>query len=368
VAAPAGRAAAGLLEASEAVVRRGAAQSWGHTFTPGPAAWWVAGFVALVAVAMVALAPGRSARGGPVAGLALVAWLGVGLGLALVPPGAGRPEVEVLAVDHGLAVIIRDGAGRTLLYDCGRMGDPKVGRRVIAPALWARGLSRIDEVVLSHADADHLDGLPDLLDRFRIGAIRVAPGFVGTDSAAATAALAAARACGVPVRTAAAGEPWREDDAAPVRGDRLEIRVEHPRRGWLPGAPDNDRSLVLALDGHGHRVLLTGDLDGAGLVEWVAQPLSPIAAMLAPHHGGRSANPPWLYDRARPGLVLASQRRPVFAGPDALDAQAGRRVPVLRTWQHGAIRLRWEAAGIVATGFLDRSEVRYPAPDLPVAE
>ena len=88
-------------------------------------------------------------------------------------------EAEFLAVGHGLAVLIHTPDGQTLLYDCGRLGDPTVGRRIIAPALWARGVSRIDTVFLSHADQDHYDGLPDLLDRFPIGEVRLPPGFAG---------------------------------------------------------------------------------------------------------------------------------------------------------------------------------------------
>ena len=80
---------------------------------------------------------------------------------------------RVTAVGHGLAVVIHTPGDQVLLYDCGRMGDPSVGRRIIAPALWSRGLSRIDEVILSHADQDHYNGLPDLLDRFAIGMVRV---------------------------------------------------------------------------------------------------------------------------------------------------------------------------------------------------
>ena len=42
-------------------------------------------------------------------------------------------EGEMLAVGHGLAVLFRLPDGYTFLYDCGRMGDPRVGRRIIAP-------------------------------------------------------------------------------------------------------------------------------------------------------------------------------------------------------------------------------------------
>ena len=88
-------------------------------------------------------------------------------------------EAEFLAVGHGLAVLIQTPDGQTLLYDCGRLGDPTVGRRIIAPALWARGVARIDTVFLSHADQDHYNGLTDLLDRFPIGTVRIPPGFGG---------------------------------------------------------------------------------------------------------------------------------------------------------------------------------------------
>ena len=57
------------------------------------------------------------------------------------------------------------------------MGDPSVGRRIIAPALWSRGVTRLDSVFLSHADQDHYNALPDLLDRFAIGEVVIPPGF-----------------------------------------------------------------------------------------------------------------------------------------------------------------------------------------------
>ena len=111
-------------------------------------------------------------------------------------------EAEFLAVGHGLAVFSRLPDGHTLLYDCGRLGDPTVGRRIIAPALWARGVSRIDTVFLSHADQDHYDGLPDLLDRFPIGEVRLPPGFAGLGKSPGDQLIEQLRARGIPVRPA----------------------------------------------------------------------------------------------------------------------------------------------------------------------
>ena len=75
-----------------------------------------------------------------------------------------------------------------------------------------------------------------------------------------------------------------------------------------------------------------------------------VNVMLAPHHGGRPANPRWLYDWAAPRLVVVSQRPPP---PGTNDALASLTVPLMRTWERGAIRLRWTPGGVVARGFRD---------------
>ena len=41
--------------------------------------------------------------------------------------------------------------------------------RSIAPFLWSRGIRRIDDLILSHADLDHFNGVKDLAERFAIG-------------------------------------------------------------------------------------------------------------------------------------------------------------------------------------------------------
>jgi competence protein ComEC len=268
------------------------------------------------------------------------------LALPLIPARRSQPEAEVLAVGHGLAVAVRSGDGRALLYDAGRMGDPHVGRRLIAPALWARGVARLDAVILSHADMDHYDGLPDLLDRFPIGSVLVPPGFEGEANPGATALLDRVRTRGIPVRTIAEGDRW-------TLGRDVALSVLLPPAAIRPGAKDNERSVVLAVESGGYRLLLTGDLEGVGLLELVVKPAPAIDALLAPHHGGKAANPLWLYDWARPGRVVASQRRP--SGRDALDLVADRGFPVWRTWERGAVRLRWTSEGLAAEGFLDQS-------------
>ncbi len=239
--------------------------------------------------------------------------------------------------------MIRSPEGRTALYDCGKMGDPKVGRRLIAPALWSRGVRTIDLLILSHADSDHFDGLPDLLDRFEIKLVRVPPGFDGPSNPAAKLLLDEVKARGIPVESIAKG------DRIDLGGGTI-LAALHPGEVSRPGSTDNARSVVLEVAHAGRRLLLTGDLEGGGLTDLTAHPSEPLDAMLAPHHGGRTSNPAWLYAWARPALVVVSQRVPSAGSRDPLADGPFLR---LRTWQNGAIRLRFTPPSLVATGFLD---------------
>jgi competence protein ComEC len=346
--APFGWACGKALAGTEAAVRWGTSWRWGHGFVPGPPEGWVLGFYALLGLATLAGAC-RWPSTRRWWGLAIV-WGAIGAVLPLIPDRPAATEAEVLAVGHGLAVAVRSPAGRTALYDAGKMGDPHVGRRIIAPALWSRGVRRIDLVILSHADADHFNGLPDLLDRFEIGAVRVPPGFEGPANPAAARLMAGVRARGIPISEIAGGD--RID-----LGGGTTLAALHPPRSIRAGSTDNARSVVLEVDAGRRRLLLTGDLERDGLSDLMARPPLPaLDAMLAPHHGGRTSNPAPLYDWARPALVVVSQRPPPTVGRDPLTPLAEGRFRLLRTWQAGAIRLRWAASGLLATGFRDRPE------------
>ncbi len=174
---PAAWVCAKCLILTEFLVRWGATRTWGHWFVPGPPWGWVLGFYGLLGLATVAGVGVGRWPGRRWAWIALGGWIALGLGLKAIPTRPGTLEADVLAVGHGLAVVIQTGDGHAIVYDCGRLRDPNVGRRIVAPALWSRWVRHIDRIILSHPDADHYNGLPDLLDRFSVGAVCVAPGF-----------------------------------------------------------------------------------------------------------------------------------------------------------------------------------------------
>jgi competence protein ComEC len=275
-------------------------------------------------------------------GLVLLVWLCVGL-FALA--GRTYDPVELrctfLAVGHGGCTVLETPDGRVLLYDVGSLAGPDVARRYVAPYLWQRGIRRIDEVFLSHADLDHFNGLVDLLDRFAIGQVSLTPTFAERQTEGAQLTLAILRRHGVPTRMVKSGDHlWAGD---------VILDVLHPPPGRL-GENENARSLVLLVRHAGHSFLLTGDLDGAGRQRVLTLPRLAVDVLQAPHHGSRTANTEELAKWARPQVVISCQGPPLWParGPDPYAAIHAR---VLSTWHHGAVTLRSSSAGLMVEAF-----------------
>src|SRR6266545_3029233 len=284
----------------------------GHVYSPAPAMWWLVGFYSLVAV-LVLLEGAWSKR----VLAAIGVWVVFGLLLGLQPRTSDEARITFLAVGAGGCVVIETPDGRVLLYDTGTTAGPDAVRRIIAPYLWSRGITRVDEVFLSHGDLDHFNGLPELLRRFSVGQVTMTPTFSEKETAGVETVLAVLGRQGVPLRIVGAGERFTAGNVS--------FEVLHPPRTLegeetraLRMGNENTRSLVLLVRHEGHTILLTGDLEGEGQRIATAKPVAPVDVMLAPHHGAKNANAPkgtqenpepgvmalW----ARPKLVVSSQR------------------------------------------------------------
>ncbi|HEY8504986.1 MAG TPA: ComEC/Rec2 family competence protein, partial [Gemmataceae bacterium] len=328
-----------LLEMCQGLVGWANAAPGGCLFLAGPGLWWLAGFYAGLAALLLLAGTGLPVRRWALTGGA--AWLGVGLLAGIARPVADELRVTFLAVGHGGCTVLETPDGRVLLYDAGAITGPEVTRRRIAPFLWHRGVGRIDEVFLSHADLDHFNGLPDLLERFPVGQITLAGGFTARDSPGVELLLRRADELGVPVRTAVAGDRFAAGEVT--------LEVLHPPREGMEG-DENVRSLVLRVTHAGHTILLTGDLEGPGLARVLNLPPGATDVLMAPHHGSRRSNTPELADTTRPRLVVSSQAAPLWP-PRQPSPYEERRIPVLATHEHGAVTLLSHRGGLVVETF-----------------
>jgi competence protein ComEC len=354
----AGAACDATLAGMEQCIAWGAAVPGGHAWVVGPPAWWVAGWYAGFVAALCLLPASRLRRPAVWLGMA-AAWCGIGLaGTAatrLAWPPAPELRVVVAALGHGCGILVRAPGGRTLLYDAGRLGAPAAARRAIAGVLWSEGLTRIDTLVVSHADADHFNAVPDLLDRFTIGEIVVPEPFLASPAASAADLLRRVRQRGMVVRVARTGDSFAVSPLCRVR-----VLQPPPPPDGRP-ATDNETSLVLAVESAGRRLLLTGDIEGDTLRRLVAADPGACDVLVAPHHGSRTSLPADIARATVPSWVVVSG-----AGRTAWDevaeayryaASGGRDgVPaaVVKTGDEGAVALALTAAGVTASRWAGR--------------
>ena len=283
----------------ERLLRWGEAVPWGHCWLPGPPRWAVVAFYAGLGVATLAWkAWGTAGPAGRGYGWALLTVAVTGV---LFVPRSMRDEslrVTFIAVGHGTSVLVEWPDGRNLLYDAGRLGWPAAGSRAIASTLWSRGVQTLDDVVISHADTDHYNALPELLRRFAVRRVHVSPAMFDRPDPALAELRRAIDAAGISCGTLR-------------RGDRLwndrhgQVRVLHPD-GDTRWRTDNAASLVLSIETPSGSVLLPGDLEGAGLQRLLQEPAQHHAVAMAPHHGSVTGGADRLIDWASPAWVVIS--------------------------------------------------------------
>jgi competence protein ComEC len=289
---------------------------------PQQASWWCASAIAVLLITCILL---PRPRWSVVVRLGIV----VALLVASLPPAPpSAPELVMLDVGQGDAILLRDGDA-TLLVDGGGWRRPGFGGRVLLPAFAALGVRRLDVLAVTHPDRDHCGGAVDLLRELPVGQVWAPPGIAATDCGAAL------HVRDTPYVELATG------DAA--RLGRWRLRVLGPDRDGE--GSDNRRSLVLLAETFGRRVLLTGDLDAAGeavlLRRWGPPALASDVLKVA-HHGSPSSTITPFLRAVHPRLALVSVGTANAYGhpsPKVLAALDRQDIPVFRTDRDGMIRI-----------------------------
>jgi len=316
------------------------ARGWpaSYFWFPGPADWWLAGFYGALGI-MLAWPRLRPPWRWRIALLAL--WVAVGFGVPLASRGRPHLACTFVSLGHGCGTVLRLPSGATLLYDAGSLGSPRSAVNAISACLWSEGITRIDAVLLSHADADHYNALPGLVERFSVGSVYVPPGMFARETRGLTALQDSVRRAKIPIR-----ETWAGDRFPGGKDCRIEV-LHPPRRGIL--GSDNANSLVLAIEYLGQRILLMGDLEAPGFDDVLRELPWHTDVLLAPHHGSRASYPPGLMSWCSPHIVVVSGS----AGRDLVQATAVYRaenVQLRHTSTEGAVRIRMDEGGLrVAT-------------------
>jgi competence protein ComEC len=304
------------------------ASAWlavGFARLAGVAAWWI------VAVADRGADLAGASFGWPVSALGLVVLTLVCLAIMVITPrvlrrrSASLAAVALLAVwlvrppsvlgwpppdwlmvacdvGQGDGLVLNAGEGRGVVVDTGP--DPQL----MDSCLQRLGIDSVPMVVLTHFHSDHVDGLPGVLADRQVGLIEV--GLLDDPADQVLDVMRWATDARVPVRRVTYGERGSVGDLswtviAPVPGfdptDSSEVALGGTDDS--SGSPPNNASIVMMVEIHGVRLLLTGDIEPPAQKALLASGVNLHADLLkVPHHGSRFQDPDFI---SAVGAVLA---------------------------------------------------------------
>ncbi len=285
-----------------------------------------------LAVALVLIRRHRLIAAAGICGvLASALWIA-----AIRPRPEIRPAVlEVTSIDVGQAEssLVVTPEGKIVLVDAGGslgpwQSDFDYGEDVISPYLWARGITHIDAVCLTHAHSDHFGGMRAVIGNFHPHEFWMGP---TPDIPEIRALLQQAHDTGMTVTRHAAGDAFQFGGAS--------VLALSPPQGSLPAKNRNNDSLVLRFSYGQTSALLEADAEKK--MEEIMATWVPHADLIkVAHDGSRTSSIPEFLAAVRPTYaVISVGARNTFGHPrrEVLERLAEMNVSTYRTDTHGAV-------------------------------
>ena len=250
-------------------------------------------------------------------------------------------EITMLDVGQGESIFLRDVTGKTILIDVGGKAESSKkiekwqektttsnAQRTLIPYLKSRGVSKIDQLILTNTDKEHVGDLLEVTKAFHVGEILVSKGSLKQKEF-----VAELQATQTKVRSVTTGEKLT------ILGSQLEVLS--PREIGDGGHED---SLVLygkLLDKH---FLFTGNLVEKGEKDLLKYyPDLEVDVLKASQHGSKQSSSSAFLEKLKPELTLISvgkSNRTKLPHKETLIRLEGINSKVYRTDQQGAIRFK----------------------------
>ena len=249
-------------------------------------------------------------------------------------------RVTFLAVGHGNAVVLQSPQGRTLVVDGGKETRGPDRYSVVVSFLRHKGIQKVEGVLDTHPDEDHVGGLVNVLSAYP-----VSTAYEGTR---------------------AQSDSWIYHEFKEVirkrsvkltalkEGDQLsvlnptQVTVLHPPDRYVPHLhADNNRSLVSMISFAGFNLILPGDLEKDGLMKLLKdnRPFPKVDWLMAPHHGRKSGEPALCARGFKPRFVVLSDWRDYPDDHLVFQSMVPEAV-VLSTAEEGSIEVEISPKGV----------------------
>lgn len=239
----------------------------------------------------------------------------------------GQGDAVLIELPYREKVILVDAGGvlRFNEEDWQRGRDFEVGREIVVPYIKGLGIATIDTLVLTHADADHIEGAEEILEELRVKDVHISPNMWQEETMQHVAETVKEQR--IVLHEKIAGDKWGTKDVL--------LQYVSPQDTVYEG---NDDSLVLLLQTKWHKVLLTGDVEASGEAELVkdyGQTLSGLTLLKAGHHGSKTSSTEAFIQATMPRVVIFSAGKDNRYGHPHNDVVARFQAIDAYMWQTG---------------------------------
>lgn len=213
-------------------------------------------------------------------------------------------QVTLLKIGKADAIVVQDN-DETAVIDAGEEED---GEEVVA-FLKDQGISRVDTLIITHFDKDHVGGADTLIEKLEIGQVLI-PDYQG-DSTDYSDFLSAMEQKEI--------TPQALTESVEFKLGEANVLVEPPLSYEIPEGEaeyDNNFSLITTITHGGNRLLFTGDIEKQRIREWLAKGNAGKCNFLkVPHHGVYNKALPELMDAVSPecAVICDSEKNPAEA-------------------------------------------------------
>lgn len=249
-------------------------------------------------------------------------------------------QITFLDVGQGDCAVVQTRVGQCFLFDCGSSSKSNIGDKILIPFLQHQGIGRLDGIFLSHADADHINGVIQMLQsgEVKVGMIFL-PDYKGAEE---DFEKVIAYVSEEQVSYVSLGMQMKEGDVS--------FTCLHPEKEFY-AIEDNEVSACYLLQLEGRCVLFTGDVskerEKVLLEAWRRQGGKSVDVLKVAHHGSRFSTSSEFLEVIHPGVAVISCGRNNLYGHPHVEVlgrleEVGSEVHI--TAKQGAVILTWKKA------------------------
>lgn len=248
-----------------------------------------------------------------------------------------------LDVGQGQAILVQLPGKSNILFDAGSMYKNNIGGRVIIPFLNYMGINKIDAVIISHNDIDHINGIPEIVEHCSVGNIYANDAFFDNMDIWGTAKY---------LEDCLTEEGFKikrlNKDVDFKSGAVLNVLWPNEQTSENGTLSDNDKSLVTSVEFINKKILLCSDIEQYAQRQLMnLYPNLRADVMTIPHHGSANTLEEGFLERFDAKILICSCNVSQYERTDYTGAL--RDVKLFFTPKDGAVTVKIDKSGVITT-------------------